>query len=85
MVLLEFFHLRNPAAHTMAVGSTLRLIDYHEYFLMDEGNRRVGLTKHLYVPVVLQSGSRELLEFSGPVLVCHRMVSMCFWLGLKCY
>jgi hypothetical protein len=85
MVPLEFFPLHNPAARTMAVGSTLRLIEYYEYFLMDKGGRRVGLTKHLYVSVVLKSGSRKLLEFSGPILACHRIVSMCFWLGLKCY
>ena len=69
----------------MAVVSTLRLMQYHEYFLMDKGGRHVGLTKHLYVPVVLKSGSRKLLEFSGPILACYRMVSMCFWLGHKCY
>jgi len=81
MVPLDFFHLRNTAAHIMAVESTLRLIEYHEYFHMDKGGRQVGLKKHLYVPVVLKSGSRKLLEFSGPILACHRMVSMCFWMG----
>jgi hypothetical protein len=69
----------------MTVGSILRLIEYHEYFLVDKGGRRVRLTKHLYVPVIYKSGSRKLLEFSGPILASHRLVSMCFWLGLKCY
>jgi hypothetical protein len=59
-----------PSGHTMAVGSTqpLNRNEYQEYFLVGKGGRCVGLkTFHFHVPIVLKSGSLNLLEPSGPV------------------
>ena len=42
--------------------------EYQEYFLGGTGGRCLGLTTyHLYVLIVLKSGSLNLLEPSGPV------------------
>jgi hypothetical protein len=58
----------------MALGLTepLNLNKYQGYFLGCEGGRCVGLkTYHLQVPIVLISGSLNLLEPSGFVQTCN--------------
>ena len=49
--------------------------EYQEYFLGVKGGRCVGLkTFHFHVPIVLKSGSLNLLEPSGPVQACTGIV-----------
>jgi len=50
---------------------------YQEYFLGGKGG-------HLHVPIVLKSGSLNLLELSGPVQACKTIVlplplPICLW------
>ena len=70
MVSLEFFFWHNPSGRTMApgVGSAPNRNEYQEYFL---GVKAAGVWSwqlyHLHMPIVLKSGSLNLLELSGPV------------------
>jgi hypothetical protein len=43
--------------------------EYQEYFLGGKGSQCVGL--HLHVPIILKSGSLNLLEPSGFVQACN--------------
>jgi len=46
--------------------------EYQEYFLGGKGGQAWGRqTYHLNVPIVLKSGSLNLLEPSGPVQACN--------------
>jgi hypothetical protein len=71
---LGIFHWHNPSGRTMSLGSTQPLTE------MSTRNISWGLkaagaygwqTYHLHVPIVLKSGSLNLLEPSGPVQVCN--------------
>ena len=54
------------------VDSASNRNEYQEYFLGGKGGRCVVLTTcHLHVPIVLKSGSLNLLEPSGPVQACN--------------
>jgi hypothetical protein len=69
IVSLDCFHWHNPSGHTMALGSTQPLTEmsYQEYF-----GRCVGLTiLPPSLPIVLKSGSLNLMEPSGPVKACQ--------------
>jgi hypothetical protein len=70
MVSLEFCHLHYPSGRTTALGSTQPLTE------MSTNNIFWGIKAavaygckpyHLQVPIVLKSGSLNLLEPSGPV------------------
>ena len=57
------------------VDSASERNEYQKYFLGVKGDRWLGLTTyHLHVPIVLKSGSHNLLEPSGPVQTCKGMV-----------
>jgi len=70
MVSLEFFFWHNPSGRTMApgVGSAPNRNEYQEYFL---GVKAAGVWSwqlyHLHMPIVLKSGSLNLLDLSGPL------------------
>ena len=71
MVSVEFFiDIILPAAP--GVDSASNRNEYQEYFL---GVKAAGALDwqpyHLHVPIVLQSGSLNLLEPSGPVEACN--------------
>ena len=54
------------------VDSASNKNEYQEYFLGGKGGRCVRLQHyHLHVPIVLKSGSLNLLEASGPVQACN--------------
>jgi len=55
----------------LGVDSTSNRNEYQEYLLGGKVNRCVGLTILLHVPIVLKSGSINLLEPSGPVQACN--------------
>jgi hypothetical protein len=65
MVSLEFFIDMNlPAASNRN--------EYQEYFLGEKAAGALGSQPcHLHVPIVLKSGSLNLLEPSGPVQACN--------------
>ena len=69
MVSLEFFYWINPSGRTMALGSTQPLTE------ISARNISWGVKGwqpyHLQVPIVLKSGSLNLLERSGPVQACN--------------
>ena len=57
------------------VDSAFNRNEYQEYFLGGKGGRCVGLTTLPFqVPIVLKSGSPNLLEPSGPVQACNGIV-----------
>ena len=71
---IGIFHWCNPSGHTMALGLTQPLTE------MSTRNISWGLKAvsvygwqpyHLHVPIVLKSGSLNLLEPSGPVQACN--------------
>jgi hypothetical protein len=45
--------------------------EYQEYFLGVKAAGAYGWPYHLHVPIVLKSGSLNLLEPSGPVQACN--------------
>jgi len=82
--LIGFFHWHNPSDRTISLRSTQLLTD------MSTSNisRGVKATSaygwqpyHLHVPIVLKSGSLNLLESSGPVQACNRIVFLHFHIG----
>jgi hypothetical protein len=68
-----YFHWHNPSGCTMALGSTQHLTEMSTRInYWSKGGRCIGLTNcHLHVPIVLKSGSLNLLEHSGPVKACN--------------
>ena len=73
---IGIFHWHNPTGRTMALGSTQPLTEMstrNEYFLGGKGGQCLGLTilPPFHVPIVLKSGSLNLLEPSGPVQACN--------------
>ena len=69
MVSLEFFIdiILLAALWPLGVDSASNRNEYQEYFLGVKSGRCVGL----HVPIVLKSGSLNLLEHSGPVQACN--------------
>ena len=54
------------------VDSASNRNEYQEYFLRGKSGRCIGLTTlPPYVPIVLKSGSLNILEPSGPVQACN--------------
>ena len=45
--------------------------EYQWYFLEGNGGRCVGLIYHLHVPIVLKTGSLNVLDPTGPVQACN--------------
>ena len=69
-----FFHWHNPSGRTTAPGvnSDTNRNEYQEYFLGVKAAGALGWQPyHLHVPIVLKSGSLNLLEPSGPVQACN--------------
>ena len=71
---IEIFHWRNPSSHTLALGSTHGLTEVSTNNI-SWGVKSAGAyglqPYHLHVPMVLKSGSLNLLEPSGPVHACN--------------
>jgi hypothetical protein len=64
------FHWHNPSNLTVALGSTQ--LEYQKYFLVVKAaGASAWQPYHLHVPIVLKSGSLNLLEPSGPVQACN--------------
>jgi hypothetical protein len=70
---IEIFHSCNPSGRTMAPGLTQPLTEMSTR-KFPEGKGSQCLTNHLHVPIVLKSGSLNLLEPSGPVQACNGML-----------
>jgi len=72
MVSLEFFlDIILPTHYGPGVDSASNRNEYQEYFLGVKAAGAYGLQPyHLHVPIVLKSGSLNLLEPSGPVQAC---------------
>ena len=68
------FHWHNPSGRTMALGSTQPLREMSTRNI-SWGVKAVGAygwqPYHLHVPIVLKSGSLNLLEPSGPIQGCN--------------
>jgi hypothetical protein len=62
---VDFFYWHNPVGRTVAPGSTQPLTE------MSTRNICRGGKNCLHVPIVLKSGSLDLLEPSGPVQACN--------------
>ena len=81
MVSLEIFHCHNPSGRTMAPGSTQPLTEMSTRNI-SWGVKAAGAygwqPYHLHVPIVLKSGSLNLLEPSGPVQACNGGLLYCF-------
>jgi hypothetical protein len=74
MVSLEFFvNIILPAAlYSPGVDSASNRKEYQEYFLkVKEAGAKDCQPYHLHMPIVLKSGSLNLLEPSGPVQACN--------------
>ena len=73
---IGIFHQHNPSGCTMSLGSTQSLTE-----LSTRNTSRAVKVPcawgwqpyHLHVPIVLKSGSLNLLEPSGPVQACNRI------------
>ena len=71
---IEIFNCHNPSGRTMTLWLTQPLTEmrYQEYFLGVKAAGAYGWQPyHLHVPIVLKSGSLNLLEPSGPVQACN--------------
>jgi len=70
---IEIFHWHNPSSRTMALGLTHPLTEMSTRNI-SWGVKSAGALDwqpyHLHVPIVLKSGSLNLLEPSGPVQAC---------------
>ena len=56
----------------MALGLTQSLTEYQEYFLGEKVAGAKGWQPHhLHVPIVLKSGSLNLLESTEPLQACN--------------
>jgi len=68
---IGIFHWHNPSGRTMALGLTQPLIEMSTRNIL-WGVKAAGAygwqPYHLHVPIVLKSGSLNLLEPSGPVM-----------------
>jgi hypothetical protein len=68
------FHWRNPSGRTMVLG-LIRPLTEMSNRNVSWGVKAAGLygwqPYHLHVPIVLKSGSLNLLEPSGPVQACN--------------
>ena len=70
----EIFHWHNPSDHTMALGSTQPLTEMstRKMSLWVKAAGAQGWQPYkLHVPIVLKSGSLNLLEPPGPVQACN--------------
>ena len=68
-----YFHWHNPSGRSMALGSTQRLTEMSTRNISWSVKAAGALgwqPYHPHVPIVLKSGSFNLLEPSGPVQVC---------------
>jgi hypothetical protein len=64
---LSFWLHCGPGVHSASNRN-----EYQEYFLRGKGGRCLMLTSFPpYVPIVLKSGTLNLLETSGPVQACN--------------
>jgi hypothetical protein len=64
---IRIFHWHNPSGRTMASNRN----EYQECFLGVKSAGAQGWQPwHLHVPIVMKSGSLNLLEPSGPVKAC---------------
>ena len=71
---IGIFHWHNPSGRTMALGvdSASNRNEYQEYYLGVKAAGAYGWQPyHLHVPIVLKSGSLNLLQPSGPVQACN--------------
>jgi hypothetical protein len=83
---IGIFHWHNPSGRTMALGLTAsNRNEYQEYFLEVKAAGVYGWQPYqLYVPIVLKSGSLNLLDPSGPVKACNGIaLYLLFTLKLK--
>jgi len=68
------FHWHNPSGRTMALGLTRPLTEMSTR-IFPRGLNTAGVQGwqpyHFYVPIVLKSGSLNLLKPSGPVQACN--------------
>ena len=62
-----FIDITLPAAYGPGDHSASNRNEYQEYFL---GVKAAGADNHLHVPIVLKSGSLNLLEPSAPAQAC---------------
>jgi len=73
---IEIFHWHNPSGRTMALGLTQPLTEMStrniSWVVKAEGAWD-WQPYHLHDPIVLKSGSLNLLEPSGPVQACNRI------------
>jgi len=73
-VVIGIFHCHNPSGCTMALGLTQPLTEMSTRNI-SWGVKAAGAKGwqpyHLHVPIILKSGSLNLLEPSGPVQACH--------------
>jgi hypothetical protein len=71
---IEIFHWHNPSCRTMALGLTQPLTELSTRNISWRVKAAGALgwqPCHLHVPIVLKSGSFNLLEPSGPVKACN--------------
>ena len=71
------FRWRNPSGGTTALGSTQTLTEMSTrniFWLVKAAGTYGWQPYHLHVPIVLKSGSLNLLETSGPFQACTRIV-----------
>jgi len=81
MVSLEFFHWHNPSGRTMDLRSTQPLTEMstREVSWGVKAARAYGWQHyHLHVPIVLKSGSLNLLKPSEPVQACNGMALLLY-------
>ena len=71
---IGIFHWHNPSGCTVALGSTQPLIEMSTrniYWGVKAAGAKGWQPYHLHVPIVLKSGSLNLLEPSGSVEACN--------------
>jgi hypothetical protein len=81
--IIEIFHWHNPSGRTMAMESThlTKMSTRNISWGVKAAGAQVWQHCHLHVPIVLKSGSLNVLEPSGPVQACNG-VALPFFLTL---